>query len=217
MFPAEFSAPPAPDVLRTISYRGCLHRLPAGTTLWRIFSTGGTHPARWNQFRHWGPGDEMRFDHHLLSSSGTPTIQPRGILYAALAPIICIAEYFQRDRAIDRTTRQPYLAAFDLAASLTFLNLTGIWPTRAGYSMAINSGPRALSRAWSCAIYEAYPHVQGLRYPSKMYRNRLAVALYERAAHALPADPILLLPLDSPLFDTGLQNAAHTLNYRLVP
>ena len=51
----------------------------------------------------------------------------------------------QRDggdtRVIDRTAHDPWLVAFELLQPLNLLDLTGVWPTRAGASMALNTGP----------------------------------------------------------------------------
>lgn len=111
---------------------------------------------------------------------------------------------FQDARTIDRVARQPWLAGFALVADLVLLDLTGLWPTATGASMALNAGPRPRAQRWSRAIYAAYPRVQGLWYPSSMHANAPAVALYERARHALApgplfhralADPALLAPL----------------------
>jgi len=82
--------------------------------------------------------------------------------------------------------------------------------------MALCSGPRSRSRPWSCAIYEAYPGVQGLYYPSSMHAHRPAVALYERALAGLPATPIFHRPLSDPALLSDLERVARHLGYRLV-
>ncbi len=105
---------------------------------------------------------------------------------------------------------------FAPARDLTLLDLTGAWPTRAGASMALSSGPRSRSRPWSAAIYAAYPRIQGLYYPSSMHANQPAVALYERALEALPATPVFHRPLRDPALLSDLERAARHLGYRLV-
>ena len=146
--------------------------LPAGTLLWRIIFQSGEHADTWNAFRHFGPADG-RFDHHLPP----PRVQNRGILYAAIQGPTCFAEFFQETRVIDRVRRSPALVGFPLRRAVPLLDLTGAWPTRAGASMAIHSGPRARARRWSQAIYEAYPRIEGLFYCSSMDASRGAVAL----------------------------------------
>jgi hypothetical protein len=122
---------------------------------------------------------------------------------------------FQRRRHIDAVFEESCLVGFALAAPLRLLNLTGVWPTRAGASMAINPGPRSRARRWSPAIYEAYADVQGLYYASSMYRNTPSVALYERAEEAMPARPFFHRTLVDPLLMPALADAADHLGYTL--
>ena len=86
---------------------------------------------------------------------------------------------------------------------MKLLDLTGTWPTRAGASEADSSGPHRRAREWSRRIYEAYPTIEGLLYRSSLSADS-AVALFERAATAVPAapqfhraliDPVLTAPL----------------------
>ncbi len=188
------------------------HHLPAGSTLWRVYFRAGQHPAGWSAFRHFGPVAQARFDHHLLP----PRLQDRGILYAAANGLTCLAEVFQRARVIDRGSGQPWLVAFGLLESLSLLDLTGLWPTAAGASMALASGPRPRARRWSQAIYNAYPDVQGLWYPSSMAGNAPAVALYERGSAVVPRHPLFHRPLADPALLLPLQRAARALGYILL-
>lgn len=82
--------------------------------------------------------------------------------------------------------------------------------------MAINSGSRAMARAWSRAIYAAYPNMEGLRYASSMNANQPAFALYERARSALPAAAALDLPLATPALAAPLAAEAIRFGYALV-
>ncbi len=130
---------------------------------------------------------------------------------------ICVAEVFQETRTIDRAGRDPWLAAFSLLTDLELLDLTGVWPTRAGASMAISSSEgRSRTRDWSRSIYAAYPGVAGLWYPSSMHGNKPMVALYERARSSLPVLPSFNEPLAHPVLLDPLQNAANELGYALV-
>jgi hypothetical protein len=185
--------------------------LPAGTTLWRIYSTGGVHPAGWNHFRFFGP-THARFDHH----DPPPRVQAKGILYAANAPTTCVAEVFQVTRIIDRISHGPWLAGFELQRDVALLDLTGLWPTQAGASMATSSGPRPRAQRWSRAIRAAYPHVEGVLYASSMHANRPASALYERAATALPAAPAFNRALADPALLPRLSAAAALLGYGIA-
>jgi hypothetical protein len=186
--------------------------LASGTALWRCYFRGGRHPTLWNAFRAFGPVETSRFDHHLPP----PRPQGRRILYAAEHGPTCIAEVFQATRVIDRTSRDPWLVGFRLLSPLQLLDLTGTWPTRAGASMALSSGPRSRARRWSQAIYEAYPWATGLYYPSSMHGNRPAVALFERAAAGLEPNPTFHRPLGDPALLLLLGEVAHQLGYGLI-
>lgn len=111
---------------------------------------------------------------------------------------------------------EPWLACFSLASDVPLLDLSGKWPTRAGASMAINSGPRPRTRRWSRAIYEAYTNVHGLLYSSSMNAGMPAVALYERAEDALNARPVFNEPLSHPALLAALRRAAASIGYELV-
>jgi RES domain len=187
--------------------------LARGTVLWRIYHRGGAHPAAWNRFRHFGPVPTMRFDPHSLPACE----QSRGIVYAALRVYTCFAEVFQETRTIERYRGGPCLVGLELARSVALLDLTGTWPTRAGASMARSSGRRDRARAWSARIYEDYPEVEGLYYPSSMDGNQPAVVLYERAQDALPARPVFHRTLADPALDAAVVKAALLFNYAVEP
>jgi hypothetical protein len=140
----------------------------------------------------------------------------RGILYASPEASVPFAEVFQEDRTIDRARDAPWLVAFDLAAPVALLDLAGAWPTRAGASTAISSGPRPRARRWSQTIYEAYPAIAGLWYRSSMGGNRPAVALYERATPALPARPMFHRALADSALTPIVLRAAGRFNYAVV-
>lgn len=205
----KFPEPSDPAALRRVA--PAWRELPAGTLLVRIYSRGGTHPTDWHAFRFYGPVDG-RFDHH----EPPPSLQARGILYGATLAVTCIAERFQAARTIDPFTGEPWLVAFRLRRLVRLLDLTGVWPTRAGASMAINSGQRPRARRWSRMIYAAYPEAEGVWYASSMYRNAPAVALYERARPALPPSPEANRALADPVLQINLENAALELNYALI-
>jgi hypothetical protein len=137
-------------------------------------------------------------------------------LYAARDATTCLAEVFQATRVVDRAAGQPWLAVFRLLTDVVVLDLTGPWPTQAGASMAINSGPRPRARRWSQAIHAAYPAVGGLLYASSMHANQAALAIYERSQQALPAAPLFHRALADPALLPRLNHAATRLGYRLV-
>lgn len=205
---AKFPDPPAAGALAA-GVAPSLKTLPSGALLWRIYRQGGPHPTAWNRFRHWGPAPNGRFDHH----GPPPREQPRGILYGARRVATCFAEVFQDTRTIERSRHRPWLAGFELARALSLLDLTGAWPTRAGASMAINSGRRDRARAWSRRAYEDYPEIDGLYYPSSMGGNEPIVALYERARDALPLRPAFHRAVADPGLNRAVVQAAVRFNY----
>lgn len=177
--------PPPPGRLEA-SLGPTVKVLPRGARIWRLYYQGGDHPTAWNKFRYWGPGRNMRFDHH----TDPPRSQERGVLYGASRVYTCFAEGFQATRTIECSRNEPFLVCYQLKRAVSLLDLTGTWPTKAGASMAINSGRRDRARDWSKRIYEDYEQVEGLYYPSSMDSNRPAVALYERAIGAIPKLPV---------------------------
>ena len=186
--------------------------LPAGRELWRLYFAGGPHATTWNGFRFFGPLATARFDHHLPP----PRPQERGIVYAAESGQVCLAEVFQLTRTIDRVRREPWLASFALAAGIRLLDLAGLWPTRAGASQALATGRRDVARRWSGAIYAHYPEIEGLLYRSSINGGGTGVALFERAAHALPRRPAFHAPLTHPGMAQLLRSEAARLGYVLV-
>lgn len=141
--------------------------------------------------------------------------QERRILYAATSALTCLAEYFQATRTINTRRREPWLTGFRTTSELRLLDLRGVWPTRAGGSMVINSGRRDVARAWSRDIYAAYPDLHGLWYASSMHAGQPAVALYERAEQLVGTRPTINRALADPLLRDALRRAAATLGYRL--
>jgi hypothetical protein len=210
---AKLPEPPPKATLERIS--PTVATLQAGTKLWRIYFRDGNYPTTWDRMRYYGPVSSARFDHHL----DPPGVQERGILYAAAgddAIATCLAEFFQDTRLVDTRRNEPRLAAFALARDVSLLDLSGKWPTVAGASANINSGPRPRCRRWSRTIYDAYPKLMGLYYASSMNGNEPAVALYERASKAIPRLPLFNRPLSDAALLLPLENKAAELGYDLI-
>lgn len=189
-----------------------MRTLSAGSICWRVYRAGGEHPSRWNELRRYGPTATGRFDHHEPPPHEDLA---RAILYAARDATAALAEAFQDSRTIDRRRQEPWLVAFELTADIAALDLTRLWPTRAGASQAIATGRRVTAQAWSRAIYRAYPEVAALAYRSSMAGSSINVALYERAAAAVSTSPVLHLPLTHPGLALSLARAASKLGYGL--
>jgi len=77
-------------------------------------SIDGRHPTRWNEYRHVGPVD-ARFDHH---KGAKPSKQARTVLYAAINPLTCLAEVFQKQRVIKRSHSDDWLVGFSMAVPI---------------------------------------------------------------------------------------------------
>ncbi len=125
----------------------------------------------------------------------------------------CVAEVFQATRVVDRDVNGRCIAAFRLTRSVPLLDITDDWPTRAGASQAIASGPRPRAQAWARAIYDAYPGLEGIWYPSSMHGGHPALVLFERADSALPGVPEIDIPLSHPGLLPDLTRAAGSLGY----
>jgi hypothetical protein len=206
--------PPPPADLPRLR-RTDLRAIPAGTLVWRIYRAGGPHPTAWNELRHYGPAPTGRFDHQEPPPHDDPA---RGIQYVSLGPLGALgalAEAFQDTRTIDRRRQAPWLVGFQLEGDLAALDLTRLWPTRAGASQAIATAKRATAQAWSRAIYRSYPEVEALLYRSSMAGGALNLALYERAAQRIPRSPALHLPLTHPGLALPISRAAAKLGYGL--
>lgn len=211
--------PPAPAELKALLRpREDIVAVHSGTRLVRVFAAGGRHQQRWNTFRRTGPLPHARFDPHPPAAGGGRAETPaHGVLYFGLSVRTSIAEVFQQTSVVDRTTRRPHLVVFPPKRTLRLLDLTGLWPTRAGASQEISTGPKDVTQAWARAIRAAYPDLDGLWYRSSMDSGDPAVCLWDPpAAGALPTQPDILLPLDYPGLDLPLSRVCDALNYTLL-
>ena len=207
----KFPDPPPVNHFRLIEPD--IRRLSAGTSLWRVYFRAGRYPSVWYDYRAFGPLSTARFDHHEPNPDGTPWTQEPAILYAALNGPTCIAEVFQSTRLLDRHSRSPWLVEFAPTRDLTLLDLCTTFPTRIGASMAINTGPRPRAQRWARRFYEAYDEIDGIIYPSSMYGNEPAVALFERCQTALPRLPGFHRALADPALQRRLAVTAHEIGY----
>lgn len=184
--------------------------IPVGRPLFRVYRAGGRHATTWGHFRTFGPERVGRFDHHPPPRGEH---LDHGILYAAFDVKTAIAEAFGDERMIDRWRDQPYLARFRLDGPVLSLDLASDWPTRAGGSQELSSGPRPTSQAWSRAIWEDLDGIGALLYPSSMHGGGTNVAIYERAEQALARTPDRNLPLSLLAFERDLIRFATDLGY----
>ena len=206
--------PRVPDAARLRGTTPSLKTIK-GLRLHRLYERGGRYPTLWNAFRHIGP--VSRFDHHARSRDERPTYQDRGILYAAADMPTAFAEFFQRNRRINRSLRQPWAVSVALCGELCLLNLTDTFCLRVGASAKLVSGPFLHAQNWSRGFYEAYPEIQGLYYPSSL-TNRPTIALYERAnaLSTFPANPLFHRSLSDPTLHGALVAVSEEIGYGLI-
>jgi hypothetical protein len=208
--------PEPPDFLKPL-LDGDSIELHGRPTWWRIYFASGPYPISWNNLRWWGPVG-ARFDHH----EPPPHIQDRGVAYFGSSAMVCLAEVFQRTRIIDRQKNNPFLSQFEITSSIQVLDLTLNWPTYAGASQAISTGPHRRTQRWARVIYAQYG-LAGLMYPSSMGGGGRCLAVNERPAGRDPYSvrvslPIRLLqnwPLSDLRLTTRLRSAAARLGYGL--
>lgn len=216
---ARLPQPPEPSVLAgLLRPDDDIVSLHPATRLVRVFTVAGRHPQQWDAFRRTGPLPHARFDTHPPGPRGRPTDAPKeGVLYFGLSARTCIAEVFQDTSVVDRVTRRPFLVVVRLTRSIRLLDLSGLWPTRAGASQEISSGPRERTQEWARAIRAAHPDLDGLWYRSSMDSGNPAVCLWDPpAGSALPESPDALVKLDHPGLDVPLARICADLNYTLL-
>lgn len=139
------------------------------------------------------------------------------MLYFGLSVRTSIAEVYQPSSTVDRVTRGPYLVVLRPSRTLRLLDLSGLWPTRAGASQEISSGPKRTTQAWARTIREAHPDLDGVWYRSSMDSGDPAVCLWGPPSEdALPENPDVLLPLSHAGLDLPLARVCTELNYTLL-
>ena len=216
---ARLPQPPEPAELATLLRpEEDIVAVHPATRLVRVFTVAGRHPQQWNTFRRAGPLPHARFDPHPPGPRGRPTDAPgHGVLYFGLSVRTSIAEVFQDTSVVDRLTRRPFLVVFRPTRTLRLLDLVGLWPTRAGASQEISSGPRDRTQEWARAIRLAHPDLDGLWYRSSMDSGNPAVCLWDPpAGDAMPVTPDVLVQLDHPGLDLPLARICEELNYTLL-
>jgi hypothetical protein len=215
---ARLPQPPDPAVLAGLLRPDeDIVAIDPATPLVRVFTVAGRHQQQWDTFRHTGPLPHARFDPHQPGPRGRPTDSAEGVLYFGLTARTSVAEVFQDTSIVDRVTRRPFIVVFRPTRALRLLDLAGLWPTRAGASQEISSGPRERTQEWARAIRAAHPDLDGLWYRSSMDSGHPAVCLWDPpSGDAIPNSPDALVPLDHPGLDIPLARICQELNYTLL-
>lgn len=212
---ARLPGPPSAAELRTLGIRDDEYRvIQTDESWWRVHRTTGDHVLAWNAFREHGP--HLRFDPHPPPARQHDGV---GVWYGASGPTPALAEAFQAERTIDRFRGDPYLSGLRFTRELRLLDLAadgaGAWPTRAGGTFALSTGPHSITQRWARRITEAFPYLDGLRYNSR-FAGEPCIALFMQAADAMPPRPVLSLPMAHPGLTLRIAKAAQRLGYLVV-
>jgi len=212
---APLPDPPTPAHLRALGIRTEeLRIITPGEVWWRVHRTEGAFVLAWNQFRHFGP--VSRFDPH---PEPVGDHRHRAVWYGASTPDAALGEAFQADRTIDRVRERPFLTGLRFTRELQLLDLAadsiGAWVTRAGGTYAISTAPYTKTQNWARTIVEAFPDLEGVRYNSR-FAGHVCAALFPPAQSAMPARPVLSLPLTHPELASRLAGAARRLGYLVI-
>lgn len=212
---ARLPGPPPIAELRAIGIRDDEYRTVRTEELWwRVHRTSGDHVLAWSAFREHGP--HLRFDPHPPPARDHPGV---GIWYGASEPTSALAEAFQATRTIDRFRSDPYLTGLRFTRDLRLLDLaadsSGAWPTRAGGTFALSTGPHSITQRWARHITAAFLDLDGLRYNSR-FAGQPCIALFAPAETAMPTRPALSLPLSHPGLALRIAAAAGRLGYLVV-
>lgn len=82
------------------------------------------------------------------------------------------------------------VATIHLTRPITVCDLTGEGLARVGADGRLTAGDRRVAQQWSLAIWRHPAAVGGIRYRVRHDQSEIAVALFDRAADALTADPM---------------------------
>lgn len=178
--------------------------------LWRLFGTIGAHPQLWDQLRHFGPLNTMRFDPHPAPKQHHPDV---GVMYTASRSTTALAEVFQRTRVINRSARGMTLASWRPTRTLTLLDLTSNWPVVNSASAAIMMAAKRNTRAWAHAIHAQFRSTVDGLYHFSSIDSQPMVTLFTRAEDSFPAFPAFLGRLDAPNCNLIVAEAHLRLGY----
>lgn len=210
---AKLPSPASPEALVDVGIRpGERRRIEVHEAWWRVHRTSGPFVSAWNEPRRFGPLATARFDPHPEPAA----ISSEGVLYVASDVPTALAEAFQRTRVVDRELDAPRLTLLRFRRPLDVLDLGSAWPTRAGASQAISTGPRNRARRWAQAIRSAFPDLDGVVYPSSMHAGHPCLALWRPADDAMPTTSDVSIALNDPALGYAIIRAADRIGYRIV-
>lgn len=208
--PATPKVPAAPppsfivdSVLHVATYEG---------PLWRVFPTTGPHPQVWDELRHYGPVEDMRFD----PQAPPPAFDPNaGVMYTSTLPHTALGEVYQSTRVIDRASRGATIASWIPSRPLQLLDLTTNWPVLNGAAAAMMMDDKQHTQAWARAIDQQLgADVDGLYHQSAI-NNEPMVTLFSRTERvaAFPTRVSFMALLSDTASDEIVRKATKKLGY----
>lgn len=166
----------------------------------------------WDALRSYGPLVGHRYDPHPPPVGDHPDYS---VAYTALDIATAAAEVFQTTRRI-RAAGDLQLTAWEPIRELRLLDLTRDWALRNRAAHSLTAAPKPTCRAWSNAIVDTWPDLDGLLAASTL-TGRENVVLFQPAADSYPAAPAFSRPLDNPAVRSVLAEAAGRIGYRITP
>lgn len=133
------------------------------------------------------------------------------VLYLGQSLMTAVAETLVRDRFVGKVKRRLPQAEIELwgvtevsaSSVLQVLDLTGDALLALGvHTDALKAKAQNRGRAFSEALYNQAPNIDGILYPSRL-RNAVCIAVYDRASGRLTASPVVPL-LTQPALRPGL-------------
>lgn len=206
---ASTRVPPPPEAL-SWSTRDLVRR---ESELYRIYRAGGPHPAKWNDFRQYGPVATCRWDPHPEPAG---IHQDFAVMYCAASLATALAEVFQDSKIVTTSSGDlPRLTIWEPTRPLVLLNLDSLWPIRSGAAHSLNSlADLDLSRQWARAISlsDNAKELDGLRVQSTWTGEEMVV-LFASAQSALPVSPEVDTSLNADGIRSFVQSAAEEIHF----
>ncbi|WP_136054528.1 RES domain-containing protein [Microbacterium sp. K24] len=207
--PKVRKVPSPPAVLKLDQAR---HIVEFQAPLWRVYRTQGGYPQTWDELRHFGPVDNMRFDPHPLP----PGIHAdSGVLYAATLPHTALGEVYQETRNIQRAFQGNAIVSWTPTRPLVLLDLTSNWPVINGGAASMQMDAKERTCEWARAIDQQFgADIDGLSHRSSINHQPM-VTLFARTERipAFPARPAFHALLIDPSADMIVDRAVQELGF----
>ena len=123
-----------------------------------------------------------------------------GVLYVGADERTAFIEAFGRRETTGRLLGQNFVTRSELAERpralvatsrpLTVVDLTGAGLARIGADNRLSDGSYTTSRRWALAFYQHPSQPDGIRYRSRHDPSRHVIAIFDRAASAVSANPL---------------------------